>query len=231
MVYDDELHRWYDLATEFEAASQNPFTAISQILTDLGITAPDAFNHFTLDYHDAMCFFSDYSQIYSIISMVGITNASKYNALIGSYPFTTKHTKIRTPDITRSVEASSSGSANVTRGQTETQTETPNEYGQTRTHSVAPYDTTTFKAEYQDSITNDGSRTVSTSYSGDPDHTESESSGTRTDTESGTETTTETTIGSDRLTLAETMADMQGAATIWQIIERDIAAKLFLQVW
>lgn len=231
MVYDDDLYRWYDIATEFAAASQNPFTAISHILTDLGIDAADAFNHFTLDYHDAMCFFSDYSQIYSIISMVGITNGSKYNALIASYPFTQKHTKIRAPDITHEIEASSSGSADVTRRQTETQTETPIEYGQTRTHSVAPFDTTNFKSEYQDTITNNGSRTVSTSYSGDPDHTDSESTGTRTDTESGIETTTETTIGSDRLTLADTMADMQAAATIWQIIERDIAAKLFLQVW
>ena len=230
-MYDDELHRWYDIATEFEANNQNPFTAITTLLQDLSITPADAFAHFTLDYHDAMCFFSDYSQIYSIISMVGIANGSKYNALIGSYPFAKKHTKIRTPDITHEIEASSSGSADVTRNQTETQTETPTEYGQTRTHSVAPYDTTTFKAEYQDSITNNGSRTVSTAYSGNPDHTESESSGSRTDTETGTETTTETTIGSDRLTLAETMADMQAAATIWQIIERDIAAKLFLQVW
>ena len=211
--------------------TSNPFEQLSALLTSINMDTDSALWQFNEDYHDADTWYTDQADILKIFENVANANKTKYQALVNTYPFNKMRRKVRTPDITRELTASSSGSADVTRKQTETQTETPIGYGQTRTHSVAPFDTTTFKEEYQDSITNNGSREVSTSYSGDPDHTESESSGTRTDTETGNETTTETVIGSDKLTMAEAMADMAAAATIFSIIERDIAAKLFVQVW
>lgn len=209
----------------------NPFESLSALLTSINMDTDSALWQFNEDYHDADTWYTDQADILKIFENVANANKTKYQALVDTYPFSEMRRKVRTPDITRELTASSSGSADVTRKQTETQTETPIGYGQTRTHSVAPFDTTSFNAEYQDSITNNGSRTVSTSYSGDPDHTESESSGTRTDTETGNETTTETVIGSSKLTMAEAMADMAAAATIFSIIEKDIAAKLFVQIW
>jgi hypothetical protein len=225
---NDSLKPWREVS---EDLTVNPFDSLSALLTSINMDTDSALWQFNEDYHDADTWYTDQADILKIFENVANANKTKYQALIGTYPFSVMRSKVRIPDITRELTASSSGSADVTRNQTETQTETPNGYGQTRTHSVAPFDTTTFKEEYQDRITNNGSKKVSTSYSGDPDHTESESSGTRTDTESGTETTTETVIGSDKLTTAEAMADMAAAATIFNVIEKDIAAKLFAQVW
>lgn len=225
---NDFLTPWADVSA---GLSSNPFGQISSLLASINMDTAAAWWQFNEDYHDADTWYTDQAEILKIFEIVANANKPKYQALVDNYPFSETRRKVRTPNITRELEASSSGSADVTRKQTETQTETPIGYGQTRTHSVAPYDTTTLKAEYQDSITNNGSRTVSTSYSGDPDHTESESSGSRTDKETGTETTTETVIGSDKLTMAEAMADMAAAANIFSIIERDLAAKLFVQVW
>lgn len=222
---------WTPWAKVSADLTSNPFEQISTLLASINMDTDAAWWQFNEDYHDADTWYTDQAEILKIFEIVANANKTKYQALVDTYPFSEMRRKVRTPDLTRELTASSTGSADVQRKQTETQTETPIGYGQTRTHSVAPYDTTTFKAEYQDSITNNGTRTVSTSYSGDPDHTESESSGTRTDTETGTETTTETVIGSDKLTMAEAMADMAAAANIFSIIERDIAAKLFVQVW
>lgn len=225
---NDSCKPWRDVSATL---TDNPFNSLSALLTSINMDTDSALWQFNEDYHDADTWYTDQADILKIFENVANANKTKYQALVDTYPFSEMRRKVRTPDITRELTASSSGSADVTRKQTETQTETPIGYGQTRTHSVAPFDTTSFKAEYQDSITNNGSRTVSTAYSGDPDHTESESSGTRTDTETGNETTTETVIGSDKLTMAEAMADMAAAATIFSIIERDIADKLFVQVW
>lgn len=225
---NDSLKPWREVSATI---TDNPFSLLSALLTSINMDVDAALWQFNEDYHDADTWYTDQADILKIFEIVASSNKTKYQALVDTYPFSEMRQKVRTPSITHSVAASSSGSASVTRNQTETQTETPNGYGQTRTHSVAPFDTETLKNEYQDSITNNGTRTVSTSYSGSPDLTSSSSSGSRTDTETGTETTTETVIGSDKLTMAEAMADMAAAANIFTIIERDIAAKLFVQIW
>lgn len=225
---NDSWKPWREVSATL---TDNPFDPLSALLTSINMDTDSALWQFNEDYHDADTWYTDQADILKIFEIVANANKTKYQALVDTYPFSEMRRKVRTPSITHSVAASSSGSASVTRNQTETQTETPNGYGQTRTHSVAPFDTETLKHEYQDSITNNGTRTVSTSYSGLPDLTSSSSSGSRTDTETGTETTTETVIGSDKLTMAEAMADMAAAANIFSIIERDIAAKLFVQIW
>lgn len=228
MSFYQTLTKWSEIG---ESLTHNPFDAHQDFLELLGMTSKQALDLFYLDYFDAYSISDNANDIQLIVTGVFVTNQKKYDALVDTFPFSAMRRKVRTPSITHSVAASSSGSASVTRNQTETQTETPNGYGQTRTHSVAPFDTETLKQEYQDSITNNGTRTVSTYYSGSPDSTSSSSSGTRTDTETGTETTTETVIGSDKLSMAESMRDMAAAASVWKIIEMDIAAKLFVQVW
>lgn len=222
---------WTPWAKVSAELTSNPFEMLRSLLTSISMDVDAAWWQFNEDYHDADTWYTDQAEILKLFELVANANRDKYQALVDTYPFSQMRRKVRTPDLTREATATSSGSADVTRSQTETQTETPINYGQTRTHSVAPYDTTTLKAEYEDTITNTGTRQVSTSYSGDPDHTESASEGSRTETETGSETTTDTVIGSDKLTMAEAMADMAAAANIFGIIERDIAAKLFVQVW
>lgn len=224
----DNPKPWADIYPTF---SINPFRIISDLLDSINMDKDAAWWQFCEDYYDAYALYDDESKIEKICEIVAHVNATKYSTLLTTYPFSQMRRKIRSPNLTHSVSASSSGSADVLRNQTETQTETPNGYGQTRTHSVAPFDTQTLKTEYEDSVTNNGTRTVSTSYTGQPDHTASSSSGSRTDTETGSETITETVVGSDKLTMAEAMQDMESAATLWQIIEQDIAAKIFLQIW
>ena len=228
MSFYQKLTKWSEIG---ESLSHNPFDNHAQFLELIGMTPKQALDLFYLDYYDAYSISDNANDIQLIITGVFVTNQKKYEALIDTFPFSQLKRRVRTPDITREVEASSSGSADVQRNQVETQTETPQNYGQTRSHSVAPFDSLTTKMEYQDSITNTGSRDVETRYTGNPDHTTSQSSGTRTDTETGTETITESVIGSDKLTMAEAMQDMADAASLWKIIEMDIAAKLFVQVW
>ena len=225
---DDHTTRWSEVAQDL---TLNPFDIFATILTSIGMDQASALWSFNEDYQDADSWYSVEQDIRNVFTVVLQSNSKKYAALIAAAPFSKYTKRIRTPELTRSISGAQTGTVDVNRKQTETQTETPNGYGQTRTHNVAPYDTTTFKAEYQDSITNNGSRTVSTSYTGDPDHTETGSEAYSTDIQTGTETTTEETIGSDRLTPAETMADMAAAATIFDVIKRDIAKKLFIQVW
>ena len=228
MAIYQTLTKWSDIG---ESLGINPFTAHADFLETLGLTPSDALDMLYMDYYDAYAITDDPNDVQRIINMVILANRKKYDALVDAFPFSQLKRRVRTPDITREVEASSSGSADVQRNQVETQTESPRNYGQTRSHSVAPFDSQTTKMEYEDSITNTGSRDVETRYTGNPDHTASQSSGSRTDTETGTETITESVIGSDKLTMAEAMQDMAEAASLWKIVEMDIAAKLFVQVW
>lgn len=228
MAIYQNLTKWSEIG---ESLGTNPFDAHADFLATIGLTPSDALDMLYMDYYDSYAITDDSNDVQRIINMVILANRKKYDALVDAFPFSQLRRRVRTPDIRREVAASSSGSADVQRNQVETQTETPRNYGQTRSHGVAPYDSQTTKIEYEDSITNTGSRDVETRYTGNPDHTESESSGSRTDTETGTETITESVIGSDKLTMAEAMQDMAEAASLWKIIEMDIAAKLFVQVW
>lgn len=229
----ETLTPWHEVADTFDLSSsspENPFQVFSSILQDLGIGEFDALNIFTADYYNAETWFSTYGEVLDAFLRVEYNIRQKYEVLIDNYPFNTIKEKRRTPNLTRSMSASSTGSADVTRNQKETVDETP-PTDTTVTRSVAPYDTTTLAVESQNKTQQNGHRKVETSYSGQPDHTASSSSGSRTDTETGTDTTTEKTIGKPGQSIGETLADYLQAESIFKMIEEEIAKKIFLQVW
>ena len=88
-----------------------------------------------------------------------------------------------------------------------------------------------------------GSQEVETSYSGQPDQTETHAgtstsvTGDITRTETGTETTTirSTIHGNIGVMSSQQMAEQELALAekmaIWTVIERDVAAAILLQVW
>lgn len=158
-------------------------------------------------------------------------------------------------ETTGSSSSSSSGTSAI--NQTATTTETPQGWQETRLHSVNPYDNPGMQPDNQDQISRTGSTQTTTVYSGNPDATTTTATGsdsssttgsrtttdnrttstTETRTETGTDTTT-TTIhrtGDDgRETAQQLIAaeiDLADRLNIYRIIARDIAAKLFLQVW
>lgn len=232
-----KLTPWNEVVETFDPSTsppENPFTVFLPLLAQMNIPVENALNIFTADYYDAECFFETYSDVLAAFTNVYYSIQQKYTIILQNYPFATLKEHTRSPNLKRWSSASSSGSADVTRNQKETQTETPlDDYGQERVHSVTPYDSSsgTFQSEYKDQVKNVGSKKVETEYSGDPDHTESESSGTRTDTETGNETITEKTIGKPGQSMGEMLEDFELAASLFKMLEAEIAKKIFLQIW
>lgn len=229
----ETLTPWHEVVDGFDPGAsppENPFTVFLPLLTQLGIPVANALDIFTADYYSADCFYSDYSDVYQAFLRVFYSIEQKYSLLIQNYPFNELKEKTRTPNLKRWMSATSSGSADVTRNQTETVTETP-PTKTTREHFVNPYDNPGYTSEYKDENSQTGNRQVTTSYTGQPDHTASGSSGSRTDTETGYETTTEKTIGKSGQSIGETLADYLQAESIFKMIEEEIAKKIFLQVW
>lgn len=231
MMYPQKMPRWKDMAQELAELHIDPFLNLSDFLLSVDLSTNFANAQFLYDYADAECLEDDPQRIQIIITAVYLQNKTKYETLRDTYPFSQMRKRIRSPDITRETEGSSGTTIDTARNQTETRTDTPQSYKETREHYVNPFDNTGYKTESKDEVSESGSRKIETKYTGTPDHTASSSEGSRTETETGTETITETVIGSDRLTMAEAMQDMAAASNLWQVIEKDIAAKLFLQVW
>lgn len=229
----ETLTPWNEVVATFDiysTPSENPFIVFSSLLASLGIAELNALEIFTADYYNAECFFDNYQDVYGAFNRVRMNIEQKYILLIQNYPFNMLKERKRTPNITHSMSASSSGSADVQRRQTEKVEETP-PTDITRTHSVSPYDSITVTKESEDKTKQNGNRLVETSYTGDPDHTSSSSSGSRTDTETGTETVTEKTVGKQGQSIGETLADYEMANTIFKMLCQEIAKKIFLQIW
>lgn len=229
----ETLTPWKDVVATFDiygTPPENPFIVMQQTLNTLQIPMLAALEIFTADYYEAECFYDNYTDVIQCFYRVWYSVQEKYALLLQNYPFNTLKEKVRTPNLKRWMSASSTGSADVTRNQKETVDETP-PTDTTRTHQVNPYDNPGFTDEYKDITKQTGKRTVETSYSGQPDHTASSSSGSRTDTETGSETTTEKTLGKPGQSIGEMLADYLQAESIFKMIEEELAKKLFLQVW
>lgn len=224
------LYRWHELDDSF---ATNPFDQpdIVAFLNTIGVTILEARINFKNDYYTALAFTDKLGEIKYLISSVLVENRKKYDAIIAAYPFSKVTKRVRSPDITKSINSTSSGSADVTRQQTETRTETPDKFKTEYEHSTNPYDNPGLQIASKDTTEQSGKRTVETKYTGQPDHTATSSSGLRYDTETGTETITESTLGSGNESIAEAMQDLQELKSIWAMFEADIAKKLFLQVW
>lgn len=135
--------------------------------------------------------------------------------------------------------------------QTRTTTDTPNNLKSTNVHSVNPYDNPGYYEESKDETTQTGSTQQTESYTGNPDTTQNTgtnttqnsggtsttNTGTNTETDTGTETVEHNArrYGNIGVTSSQNLVgqelDLAERLNIFKVIEQDIAAKLFLQVW
>ena len=156
---------------------------------------------------------------------------------IQNYDMTETMTDVRTPNLQASTTSAASTSTTSKINQTQTTTDTPNNYQQTSVRSVNPYDDSGMRSESQNVVTDSGSRTTTTAYSGDPDNATSSSTGTTTATNTGTETTEHTgsRSGNIGVTTAQQMleSELELAAkmNIFKQIELDLAQKIFIGAW
>lgn len=266
-------NKYREWATIAETIS-NPFSSFSTILNVLDIDSTAAMDIFTIDFETATCKYTD-EYILKIFDIVYNTNRIKYEKLIAAataeynpidnYNMIESSTDVRTPELTNQLilnttaamtdsrTTTTTGDSTTTNklNQTKNTTETPNNYTETATHAVNPYDNPGMTEESRDTTVQSGTRTVSESYSGTPDETtvnagstvtnsggtSTTNTGTNTSKETGTDTTEHelTRRGNIGVTTSQQMLEAEISLAekmnIFKIIEQDIAEKVFLQVW
>lgn len=160
-----------------------------------------------------------------------------------------------TMEDTRKTETSGNNTTNTKNklNQTHTTTDTPTNYTETNVKSVNPYDNGGFSESEKNVLTQSGMHEIKEVYSGDADTTDTTvtgktmventggtsttNTGTNTLSETGTETTTHTLRrhGNIGVTTSQQMLEAEiilaQKMNIFKIIENDLAAKLFIQVW
>ena len=233
------------------------FLYFEDFLTVLGFTNELAASVYIQDYFGAWCPYTD-EYIPSVFQRVAAENARKYGMMceifaaeydpLVNYDRTEAETNIRTPSLTTSHSGTTSGTDNRQtlkkqiehRAEKAIPPEGEDAWSETTTHSVAPYNTSTFSAAEKDVRTETGYRETEISYTGtDPD--------TDNVTRSGTESSTTTETGNERTERRLTVSGNIGTVTaqqmseeslklaekmnIFRVIEKDLAAKMFLQVW
>ena len=242
------------------------------------MTVIDAYEIFTGDYELAVSRYTD-TGIRAIAAHTYMANQIKYKKLvaaakleydpIANYDMTETSTDKRTPDLTTELTLNTTADtidnrSTTTTGNSDTTThnqlnqqhttiETPNGFEETNIHYENPYDNPGFKETYKDTSTQNGSRTVTESYSGNPDETTTNVTGSNTTTNSGGTKTTNTGSNTSKETGTDTTehtltrkgnigvtttqqmltSELQLAEklNIFKVIEQDLAAKIFLQVW
>lgn len=255
----------------------NPFSIAASwntLLSEINLDTTAALDAFTVDYETAVSRYTD-EYIIKIFELVYNTNKIKYEKLVSAataeynpidnYNMIESSTDVRTPDLTNQLTLSTTTAMTDTRttttegdstttnklNQTKSTTETPNNFTETSTHEVNPYDNPGFVNESKDTSVQSGTRTVAESYSGTPDETivnagstvtnsggtSTTNSGTNTTKETGTDTTEHelTRRGNIGVTTSQQMLESEMALAekmnIFKIIEQDLAGKVFLQVW
>lgn len=222
----ENLKPWNEVLAAWDV---NPFLQILDFLTEIGIDGEIALASFTADYYDAMTWFDRISDAQKIIVSTLAENRPLYDAMIDGMPYAQVRQKTRTPDLTRSTTGSSSGSSTAQRNQSVTTTDTPNGYKTTSINSVNPYDNPGWQDDRKNETTETGSRATTTSYAGTPDTATSTTTGSKTESETGTETTTETITGSMDPAAAAELIEL--GLTVFGKYKKDLAKRLFLQVW
>ena len=228
-----------------ETTLNDPFNEYSELLGEIGATKQEAKDRMWELYEDAITNYTAES-ILNFFHLNLVANAKKYEDLVlfyneQFYPFadiykSETYDHRRTPNLLSTSQSTGSGSADTTRNQTRTTTNTP---GVTTTiaHSVNPYDNSGLRSESQDTTSESGSGTVTEAYTGQPDHTAT----------SWQASATVSTTGSDRNQYdkvihgrdgkeptSEVIKDGLLAAAyhdVLDIIINDIADQIFLQVW
>lgn len=238
---------WDQIATnEFDPITNNPFLPYVAILEDIEVTAAMAYQRMWETHETAVTNYTA-ETITQIFYSNFQANKKKYDELIDFYqetfyPFDDyykneayEHT--RTPDLESTSSSEGSGTAETENKQTRTTTTTPNNYTTTRTHNVAPYDSSQYKNESQDVAVESGSNSVTESYTGQPDTTTTSTESSSTVTTTGTDKNEYTKIIHGRTgnrPTSEVVNDGLKAAALHDILDliiEDIANQVFLQVW
>lgn len=250
-----EYRTWTDIAYTI---TPNPFVVFEGEMNALEIPLDIALDFFTRDYESAVTRY-DNDSLVQLFRQVQMTNKIKYDKIIeaataeydpiSNYDMIEESIDTRTPDLTHEltlntiVQSTGGNTTTTTLNQTKTTTETPNNFTETSTHAENPYDNPGFIDASKDTIVQTGARSVSESYTGNPDSTSvtstgsSTNTGTNTTTETGTDTTTHrlTRKGNIGVTTSQQMLESEMAIAvkmnIFKMIEQDIGAKIFLQVW
>ena len=238
---------WDQIATnEFDPITNNPFLPYVAILEDIEVTAAMAYQRMWETHEKAVTNYTA-ETITQIFYSNFQANKKKYDELIDFYqetfyPFDDyykneayEHT--RTPDLESTSSSEGSGTAETENKQTRTTTTTPNNYTTTRTHNVAPFDSSQYKNESQDVAVESGSNSVTESYTGQPDTTTTSTESSSTVTTTGTDKNEYTKIIHGRTgnrPTSEVVNDGLKAAALHDILDliiEDIANQVFLQVW
>lgn len=222
----DNLKPWNEV---IESWGVNPFLTILDFLTEIGIDGDIALSSFTADYWDALTWYDSIGDTQRIMQATLSENRLLYDAMIDGMPYAQIRRKTRTPDLTRSTTGSSTGSSTAQRNQSVTTTDTPNNYKTTSINSVNPYDNPGWQDDRKNETTETGSRSTTTSYTGTPDTASSTTTGSKTESETGTETTTETITGSMDPAAAAELIEL--GLTVFGKYKKDLAKRLFFQVW
>ena len=228
-----------------ETTLNDPFNEYSKLLGDIGATKQEAKDRMWELYEDAITNYTAES-ILNFFHLNLVANAKKYEDLVLFYneqffPFadiykSETYDHRRTPNLLSTSQSTGSGSADTTRNQTRTTTNTP---GVTTTiaHSVNPYDNSGLRSESQDTTSESGSGTITEAYSGQPDHTATSSQASATVSTTGTDRNQYDKVihGRDgKEPTSEVIKDGLLAAAyhdVLDIIINDIADQIFLQVW
>lgn len=235
---------------------ENLFLYFADFLEPLGFSQANAAEAFMLDYQDAWCPWDD-AHIPSIFQRVALENKRKYEMMceifsaefepLVNYDRTETESETRTPNLSTTRTGSTSGTDTRTtkNNQTETRAEKPvaptggGTWSETTTHSVSPYDASNFTQAEQDVRTETGHRETVTSWTGDADNETTSRAGSEnsTTTETGTEQRSRTLTAKGNIgtmtvqDMANQQLDLAQRMNVFREIERDLAAKLFLQVW
>lgn len=241
------LRRYGDMDVIF---AMNPFYQIGEdninMLEQMGISITQANNYFMLDYCDAYTPYDD-DMILRLFNVVFAANRKKYQKLLSvylanynpieNYSMTETMDDLRTPDLSATTTSSGSSSTTSKINQQQITTDNPDNFTQTSIRSVNPYDGSGMRQESQNVVTDDGRRTTTVSYTGNPDTASSTTSQTTTATNTGTETNHHTGSRSGNIgvttsqQMLESEIDLAAKMNFFHEIELDIAEKIFIGVW
>ena len=228
-----------------ETTLEDPFLEYGEILTAIGATTQEATDRMWTLFEDGITNYTAES-IASIFHLNLIANTKKYEDLIDFYnekfyPFSDiykseTYDHRRSPNLTSMSNSVGTGTADTTRNQTRTTTNSP---GVTTTiaHSVNPYDNSGLRSESQDATSHTGTETTTEAYSGNPDHTATSSSAMSTVSTTGTDRNQyeKITHGRDgKEPTSQVIQDGLLAAALHDILDiiiNDIADQIFLQAW
>lgn len=231
------------------------FIYFLSFLQSLGFTEALAAMAFMQDYGGAWCPWND-DEIPNVFQRVALENKRKYEMMCSifaaeyeplvNYDRTESEIDTRTPNLTtaHSGQNAVQEARETKNNQTEHRADKPvppegGTWTETTTRSVAPYNTTDFSGLEKEERTETGWRETETSYTGtaDTENTTRNTTDASTVTETGTETharsfTAKGNIGTMTVQdMANQELDLSERMNVFRQIEKDLAAKLFLQVW